>query len=138
MTRYDSFVLRSGGGKKNSSGMTCMQGGGGFTTTASRKFSRNIFVSSLTHNHICSSQSMESTNNSTAVVVKVVQQFQSLCSGGNLQRQRALKVEEKQNSMWILSKIFQKQAMAKYLTEIFKNSSLGFTDDAKHLILIKP
>ena len=81
-------------------------------TEASRKFmySRNIFVSSLTHNHICSSQSMESTNNSTAVVVKVVQQFQSLCSGGNLQRQRALKVEEKQNSMWILSKIFQKQA----------------------------
>ena len=78
---------------------------------ASRKFSRNIFVSSLTHNHICSSQSCYSfsatTNNSQGCAT-----FQCLYISAFFFAKAvlALKVEEKQNSMWILSKIFQKQA----------------------------
>ena len=81
MTRYDSFVLRSGGGKKILVAWhACKE-----EEEASRKFSRNIFVSSLTHNHICSSLSYY-TSQLLQIIVKVVQHFRASISPPPLQK----------------------------------------------------
>ena len=106
MTRYDSFVLRSGGGKKNSSGMTCMQGGGGGFSEIQQK---HFCFKSDAQSHLQQSKLLyfsATTNNSQGCAT-----FQSLYISASFAKAvLALKVEEKQNSMWILSKIFQKQA----------------------------